>query len=47
VKTLPAVRESIELRRWHEVDGHIATVARVLDEYAAAVDEAVSVLESR
>jgi N-acetylated-alpha-linked acidic dipeptidase len=38
VKTLPAVREAIELRRWDEVDLRIREVARVLDGAAAAIE---------
>jgi N-acetylated-alpha-linked acidic dipeptidase len=30
VKTIPAVREALEQKQWNTVDGHIATVAKVL-----------------
>jgi N-acetylated-alpha-linked acidic dipeptidase len=38
VKTLPAVREAIELRRWSEADAQIRVVAALLDEARAAID---------
>ncbi len=44
VKTLPAVRESLELRRWADVDPQIAAVAGVLMDYAAGIDEAIGIL---
>ncbi|HLB00539.1 MAG TPA: M28 family metallopeptidase [Bacteroidota bacterium] len=46
VKTLPAVRESLELRRWKDVDPQIASVAGVLMNYAAGIDEALNILRS-
>jgi N-acetylated-alpha-linked acidic dipeptidase len=45
VKTLPAVRESLELRRWKEVDPQIESVATVLMNYAAGIDEALGILK--
>jgi N-acetylated-alpha-linked acidic dipeptidase len=47
VKTLPAVREAIEQRKWAEVDAHIVVVAEVLRGAAAAFDRATAVLEGR
>lgn len=38
VKTLPAVREAIEQKKWGEVDGHIAKVAGVLTGFADYLD---------
>ncbi len=38
VKTLPAIREPIELRQWTQVDGRILDVAGLLDRAAAALD---------
>ncbi|HXT50964.1 MAG TPA: transferrin receptor-like dimerization domain-containing protein [Thermoanaerobaculia bacterium] len=47
VKTLPAVREAIEQRKWAEADAQIAVVAEVLRGAAAAFDRATAVLEAR
>ncbi|MGE0639725.1 MAG: transferrin receptor-like dimerization domain-containing protein [Thermoanaerobaculia bacterium] len=38
VKTLPAIREAIELRRWDEANAQIGVVAGVLDQARAAID---------
>ena len=38
VKTLPAIREAIELRRWDEANVEIVKVARLLDGARAALD---------
>jgi len=38
VKTLPAIREAVELRRWDEANAQIVVVARLLDAARAAVD---------
>jgi len=38
VKTLPAIREAIELRRWDEADTQIGIVAGVLDSASAACE---------
>ena len=40
VKTLPAVREAIELKRWSEATAQINVTAGVLEAYAAAVEKA-------
>ncbi|MFQ5631136.1 MAG: transferrin receptor-like dimerization domain-containing protein, partial [bacterium] len=37
VKTLPAVREAIEQKEWQDVEGHVATVAKVLTAFAEHV----------
>ena len=42
VKTLPAIREAIELRRWEEVDAGIAATAEVFRALAAHVDRATA-----
>ncbi len=44
VKTLPAVREALELRRWKDVDPEIGSVAAVLAHYTAGIDEALRIL---
>lgn len=38
VKTLPAIREAIELRRWDEANAEIARLAKRLDAARAAID---------
>ena len=38
VKTLPAIREAIELRRWDEANAQIEIVAALLDSARAAID---------
>ncbi|KAB2966783.1 MAG: hypothetical protein F9K18_05110, partial [Thermoanaerobaculia bacterium] len=38
VKTLPAIREAIELRRWDEANAQIVALAKLLDEARAAID---------
>jgi N-acetylated-alpha-linked acidic dipeptidase len=43
VKTLPAVREAIELRRWQEADQQIEVVAKTLERFAAEVERAAAV----
>ncbi|HET9767010.1 MAG TPA: transferrin receptor-like dimerization domain-containing protein, partial [Thermoanaerobaculia bacterium] len=47
VKTLPAVREAIEQRRWEEAEQQIGVLAEVLRGAAAAMDKATAVLESK
>jgi N-acetylated-alpha-linked acidic dipeptidase len=44
VKTLPAVREAIELRQWSEAEEQIAVVGRTLDGFAAEVERATRVI---
>lgn len=44
VKTVPAVREAIELKQWKQADEAIAVVARVLEEEAALVSSAAAKL---
>ena len=44
VKTLPAVRETIEARQWVEADARIAAVAETLRAAAAAFDRATAAL---
>jgi N-acetylated-alpha-linked acidic dipeptidase len=39
VKTLPAVREAIELKRWNDANQQIAVTAGVLEGYAAEVEK--------
>ena len=41
VKTVPAVREAIDQKKWKEVDSEVARVSQVLLEEAAVI-EAVS-----
>lgn len=40
VKTVPAVREAIELKQWKQADEAIAVVARVLEDEAALISSA-------
>src|SRR5262249_33127952 len=44
VKTVPAVRESIELKHWKEADEAIVVVSRVLEGEAALISSAASKL---
>jgi N-acetylated-alpha-linked acidic dipeptidase len=45
VKTIPAVRESIEQKQWALADREIARVSGVLDKESAAIDAAAAALE--
>ena len=45
VKTIPAVREAIEQKRWAEAETQIARVGRVLAAEAALIDAAAAELE--
>lgn len=45
-KTMPGIREGIELRRWQEADEQIGRVSRVLEAEAALIDSAATDLES-
>ncbi len=45
VKTIPAVREAIEQKKWREAEKQIARVAKVLDNEATLVDAAAAELE--
>jgi N-acetylated-alpha-linked acidic dipeptidase len=42
VKTLPAVREAIEERRWDEANEYMGVVARTLNAYSERLDSAIS-----
>jgi N-acetylated-alpha-linked acidic dipeptidase len=44
-KTLPAVREAIEGRRWSEAQAGVATTARALDACSALLDQATALLK--
>ncbi|HET7293333.1 MAG TPA: transferrin receptor-like dimerization domain-containing protein [Vicinamibacteria bacterium] len=44
VKTLPAVREALELRSWREAEEQIGVVARTLEGFAAEVERAARLL---
>jgi N-acetylated-alpha-linked acidic dipeptidase len=46
VKTIPAVREALEQKQWNTVDGHIATVAKVLASEAELLISLASDLEN-
>jgi N-acetylated-alpha-linked acidic dipeptidase len=46
VKTMPMVREAIELERWQEADEGVVRTGRVLDAVAAAIDKATTELEA-
>src|SRR5205823_9639788 len=44
VKTVPAVREAIELKKWEQADEAIIVVARVLQDEAALITSAAQKL---
>jgi N-acetylated-alpha-linked acidic dipeptidase len=44
VKTLPGVREALELRRWQDAEAQVSVVAGVLDAFAAHIDRATALL---
>jgi N-acetylated-alpha-linked acidic dipeptidase len=44
-KTMPAIRESVELQKWKQAEDGIVEVARVLDAEAALIDSAADELE--
>lgn len=44
VKTLPAVREAIELRRWKEAEEQVRIAAQVLERFASELDRAAATL---
>ncbi len=44
VKTVPAVREAIELKKWNQADESIVVVARVLQDEAALISSAAAKL---
>jgi N-acetylated-alpha-linked acidic dipeptidase len=46
-KTLPAVREAIEERRWGDADRYAGLTASALDRYSDRLDEATKVLEGK
>jgi N-acetylated-alpha-linked acidic dipeptidase len=46
VKTLPAVREAIELRRWREAEVQAVVVAGTLEGFAREVDRAAAMLNA-
>ncbi len=46
VKTLPAIREAIELRNWKEADEQITVVADILLQFADGIHRATSLLKS-
>ncbi len=45
VKTLPAVREALELRRWSEAEAQAVVVGKTLEGFAAQVDRATAILK--
>jgi N-acetylated-alpha-linked acidic dipeptidase len=45
VKTLPAVRESIEQKQWKEAETQIARVGKVLENAGEAIDSATAELK--
>jgi N-acetylated-alpha-linked acidic dipeptidase len=47
VKTLPAVRESLEQREWAQAEEQARTVAGVLEGFAAQVDRATALVAPR
>jgi N-acetylated-alpha-linked acidic dipeptidase len=46
VKTLPAVREAVELRNWDEANKQAVVVAGVIDNYSAQIDKATEMIKS-
>jgi N-acetylated-alpha-linked acidic dipeptidase len=44
VKTLPAVREALELRRWSEAEEQAVLVGKTLETFAAQLDKATALL---
>ncbi len=44
VKTLPAIREALELRKWKEAEEQTRVVAGVLEDYAHLIDRATALL---
>ena len=46
VKTMPAVREAIELKQWKQADEGIVVVARVLQDEAALISDAAAKLSA-
>jgi N-acetylated-alpha-linked acidic dipeptidase len=46
VKTLPAIREAIELRRWSEAEAQIRVVAATLEQFAAQIERAAKIASS-
>jgi N-acetylated-alpha-linked acidic dipeptidase len=42
VKTLPAIREAIEERRWDEANQYIGVVSRAINAYSARMDRAIA-----
>ncbi len=47
VKTLPAVREAIELRNWREAEEQAVVAGRTLEGFAAHLDRATAVIRGR
>ena len=47
VKTLPAVREAIELRSWREAEEQAVVVGRTLEAFAEQIERAAAVLNPR
>ena len=47
VKTLPAVRETIEQREWNEMDSRIRATAAVFEELASEIDQASRILSRK
>jgi N-acetylated-alpha-linked acidic dipeptidase len=45
-KTLPGVREGIEEKRYADAEHEVTRVAKALDDYAAAIDQAAADLEA-
>jgi len=45
VKTLPAVREAIELRRWSEAEQQVGVVSKTIEGFAREVDRATAIVQ--
>lgn len=46
VKTLPAVREAIELRRWTEAEQQVGLVSKIIEGFAREIDRATALVQS-
>ncbi len=42
VKTLPAIREAIELKKWKEAETGVETVSRAINQFTAQIDAAIN-----
>ena len=45
MKTLPSVREAIELKDWKQAEKEILTTGKLIEAYAAEIDKATLILK--